>query len=35
LATLLPELERTGEKVGVISMCIGTGSGLASIVVRE
>ncbi|KAF8053918.1 3-ketoacyl-CoA thiolase B [Lyophyllum atratum] len=35
LATLLPELERQGEKVGVISMCIGTGSGLASIVVRE
>lgn len=35
LATLLPELLRQGEKVGVISMCIGTGSGLASIVVRE
>jgi acetyl-CoA acyltransferase 1 len=35
LATLLPELERQGEKVGVISMCIGTGSGLASIIVRE
>ncbi|CCX07864.1 Similar to 3-ketoacyl-CoA thiolase B, peroxisomal; acc. no. P07871 [Pyronema omphalodes CBS 100304] len=35
LATLLPELERQGEKMGVISMCIGTGSGLASIIVRE
>jgi len=35
LATLLPELQRRGEKVGLISMCIGTGSGLASIVVRE
>lgn len=35
LATLLPELERQGEKIGVISMCIGTGSGLATIVVRE
>ena len=35
LATLLPELERQNEKVGLISMCIGTGSGLATIVVRE
>jgi acetyl-CoA acyltransferase 1 len=35
LATLLPELERQEEKVGVISMCIGTGSGLASVIVRE
>ena len=35
LATLLPELERQGEKVGVVSMCIGTGSGLATLVVRE
>lgn len=35
LATLLPELRRTGKNVGVISMCIGTGQGLASLIVRE
>ena len=35
LATLLPELERQDERLGVISMCIGTGSGLATLVVRE
>ncbi|KAI5782626.1 3-ketoacyl-CoA thiolase A [Geopyxis carbonaria] len=35
MATLLPELERRGERVGVVSMCIGTGSGMASLVVRE
>lgn len=35
LATLLPELRRTGKDVGVVSMCIGTGQGLASLIVRE
>ncbi|KAL1303340.1 hypothetical protein AAFC00_006739 [Neodothiora populina] len=35
LATLLPELKRQGEQVGVISMCIGTGMGMASVIVRE
>lgn len=35
LATLLPELKRTGKNVGVVSMCIGTGQGLASMIVRE
>jgi acetyl-CoA acyltransferase 1 len=35
LATLLPELKRQGEQMGVISMCIGTGMGMASLVVRE
>jgi len=35
LATLLPELERQGQQVGVISMCIGTGMGMASLIVRE
>ncbi|KAH8146384.1 uncharacterized protein LAJ45_09577 [Morchella importuna] len=35
LATLLPELRRSGKDVGVISMCIGTGQGLASLIVRE
>ncbi|KAH2194374.1 hypothetical protein EMGR_005980 [Emarellia grisea] len=31
LATLLPELKRTGQDVGVVSMCIGTGMGMAGI----
>ncbi|KAI1963301.1 hypothetical protein LOZ58_002134 [Ophidiomyces ophidiicola] len=35
LATLLPELERQREQVGVVSMCIGTGMGMASLFVRE
>ena len=35
LATLLPELERSGEPLGVISMCIGTGAGMAALFVRE
>ena len=35
LATLLPEMERQGEELGVISMCIGTGMGMASLIVRE
>lgn len=35
VATLLPELERQGKEVGVVSMCIGTGMGMASLIVRE
>ncbi|KAF2016274.1 3-ketoacyl-CoA thiolase B [Aaosphaeria arxii CBS 175.79] len=35
LATLLNELGRSGEQVGVISKCIGTGMGMASLIVRE
>ncbi|KAI5285390.1 hypothetical protein KEM54_000614, partial [Ascosphaera aggregata] len=35
LATLLPELERQGQEVGIVSMCIGTGMGMASMFVRE
>ncbi|KAI7413791.1 beta ketoadipyl CoA thiolase, TH2 [Hortaea werneckii] len=35
LATLLPELERQGQEMGVVSMCIGTGMGMASLIVRE
>ncbi|KAK4993703.1 hypothetical protein LTR50_000314 [Elasticomyces elasticus] len=35
LAGLLPELERQGQEVGVISMCIGTGMGMASLIIRE
>jgi len=35
LATLLPELQRTDKKLGVISMCIGTGMGAAGVFERE
>lgn len=35
LATLLPELARQDLQIGVISMCIGTGMGMASLIVRE
>lgn len=34
-ATLFSELKSTGKKVGVTSMCIGTGMGAASLVVSE
>ncbi|KAK9473970.1 Thiolase, N-terminal domain-containing protein [Dipodascopsis tothii] len=35
VATLLNELKRSGKKVGVTSMCIGTGMGAASVIVAE
>lgn len=35
LATLLPELRRQDQRVGVVSMCVGTGMGMASLIVRE
>ncbi|KAI6711717.1 hypothetical protein PZA11_006322 [Diplocarpon coronariae] len=35
LAALLPELERQGLETGVVSMCIGTGMGMAGLFVRE
>ena len=35
ISTLLYELRRRGQRVGVTSMCIGTGMGLASIIVAE
>ena len=35
LATLLPEMERRSVEVGVVSMCVGTGMGMAGVVVRE
>jgi len=35
IATLLPELLRTGKKIGVVSMCIGTGMGAAGVVELE
>jgi acetyl-CoA acyltransferase 1 len=35
LATLMSEMGRTGEQVGVLSKCIGTGMGMASLVIRE
>merc|ERR1711920_795883 len=35
IATLLPELKRQGKKVGVVSMCIGTGMGAAGVIESE
>lgn len=35
VATLLPELKRTNKKLGVVSMCIGTGMGAAAVFARE
>lgn len=35
IATLLPELKRTNSKLGVVSMCIGTGMGAAALIERE
>merc|ERR1719420_1143714 len=35
IATLLPELKRTGKKLGMVSMCIGTGMGAAGIIESE
>jgi acetyl-CoA acyltransferase 1 len=35
VSTLLYELQRTGKKIGVTSMCIGTGMGMAAVWVAE
>lgn len=35
VSTLLTELKRTGKKIGVTSMCIGTGMGAAAVFVSE
>ena len=35
LATMLPEMERRGLEVGVVSMCVGTGMGFASMFIKE
>jgi acetyl-CoA acyltransferase 1 len=35
ISTLLYELKRTGKKVGVTSMCVGTGMGMAAVFVAE
>lgn len=35
VATLMNELNRTGKKLGVVSMCIGTGMGMAAIFEAE
>jgi acetyl-CoA acetyltransferase len=35
IVTLFHELERTNEKTGVVSMCIGTGMGAAGVFERE
>jgi acetyl-CoA acyltransferase 1 len=35
IATLLAELKRTNGKIGVVSMCIGTGMGAAAVIEAE
>ena len=35
IATLLPELRRQGKRLGVVSMCIGTGMGAAAVIENE
>jgi len=35
IATLLTELKRTGKKVGLTSMCVGSGMGMAALFVAE
>jgi len=35
IATLIPQLQRTGGKIGCTSMCIGTGMGAASVIELE
>lgn len=35
VADLMPEMERQGLQTGVVSMCIGTGMGMAGLFVRE
>lgn len=35
IVTLLSELERTGKKTGLVSMCIGTGMGACGVFERE
>merc|ERR1712176_1741791 len=35
IATLLPELKRTGKTKGVVSMCIGTGMGASAVIESE
>lgn len=35
IATVLNQLERRNEKIGVVSMCIGTGMGAAAVIERE
>jgi acetyl-CoA acyltransferase 1 len=35
IATLVHELRRTGKKLGVVSMCIGTGMGAAAVIEAE
>lgn len=35
IATILPELKRQGKQIGATSMCVGSGMGMASIIVSE
>jgi acetyl-CoA acyltransferase 1 len=35
IATILNQLKRRNERVGIVSMCIGTGMGAAAVIERE
>lgn len=35
LATVLPEMKRQGAELGVLTLCIGTGMGQATLIIRE
>jgi acetyl-CoA acyltransferase 1 len=35
IATILAEAKRENKKIGVTSMCIGSGMGMASVIVSE
>jgi len=35
ISTIFPELKRTGGKLGIVSMCIGSGMGAAGIFESE
>jgi acetyl-CoA acetyltransferase len=35
IVTALSELKRTGKKIAVTSMCVGTGMGMAGMIVSE
>jgi acetyl-CoA acyltransferase 1 len=35
IVTILSELKRQNKQIGVTSMCVGTGMGMAGVIVRE
>lgn len=35
VATLIPELKRTGKRYGIVSMCVGTGMGACALIENE